>query len=310
MYVLVIDNHTKALRDVAINDSVLLDFLDQQVIQNKTWVQFLCQESSNFTSALSSIKDFAVWFKREFPYYYNGCFYCTASGEFLGIASSSDEERKFKSNVTEIYWCSNCSSFHRFPRFNNVMKVLETRRGRCGEYSNLFQRILRLLGYQTRWVADYTGHVWVEALILSESSTGNDRWVHVDPCEAAIDEPMIYQSWGKNLSYIVAVGDPLSDIRAFALTKRRIRGMYPVTPQLYRNINSYSARADVKIDMSNETEQQQSMIPDDIVLVDVIESYTTDVDSALSRRDLERVDSDAILRKLSSLEYFKSQKHM
>ena len=150
----IIDNHGKVQRDVSINDSVLLDFLDQQSIQNKTWVQFIRQENSNFISTLSSLKDFAAWFKREFPYYYNDCFYCTTKGEYFGIVSSSDEEREYKSNVTEIYWCSNCSSLHRFPRFNNVIKVLETRRGRCGEYSNLFQRILRLLGYQTRWVAD------------------------------------------------------------------------------------------------------------------------------------------------------------
>ena len=29
-------------------------------------------------------------------------------------------------------------------------------------------------------------------------------WVHLDPCEAAVDEPLIYQGWGKNQTYIFA----------------------------------------------------------------------------------------------------------
>lgn len=29
-------------------------------------------------------------------------------------------------------------------------------------------------------------------------------WVHVDPCEAAVNEPLIYQGWGKAQTYIFA----------------------------------------------------------------------------------------------------------
>ena len=32
-----------------------------------------------------------------------------------------------------------------------------------------------------------------------------DQWIHIDPCEAAINEPLIYQSWGKNQTYIFAL---------------------------------------------------------------------------------------------------------
>lgn len=42
-----------------------------------------------------------------------------------------------------------------------------------------------------------TCQLWGEVLI-------DGRWVHFDPCEAAIDEPLIYQGWGKNQTYIVA----------------------------------------------------------------------------------------------------------
>jgi hypothetical protein len=33
----------------------------------------------------------------------------------------------------------------------------------------------------------------------------NGRWIHIDPCEAAVDEPLIYQGWGKNQTFILAV---------------------------------------------------------------------------------------------------------
>jgi peptide-N4-(N-acetyl-beta-glucosaminyl)asparagine amidase len=41
-------------------------------------------------------------------------------------------------------------------------------------------------------------HVWVEVELPSKG------WVHMDPCEAAVDEPLLYQSWGKNQTYILA----------------------------------------------------------------------------------------------------------
>lgn len=61
-------------------------------------------------------------------------------------------------------------------RYVAVSKVLETRRGRCGEYSVLMMRLLEALGYSCRWVVDWSDHVWVEARV-------GGNWVHVDPCE-------------------------------------------------------------------------------------------------------------------------------
>lgn len=37
-----------------------------------------------------------------------------------------------------------------------------------------------------------------------EARIADKNWIHCDPCEAAVDEPLIYQSWGKNITYIVA----------------------------------------------------------------------------------------------------------
>ena len=39
------------------------------------------------------------------------------------------------------------------------LKVLETRKGRCGEYSVLMMLFLNALKYETRWVVDRDDHV-------------------------------------------------------------------------------------------------------------------------------------------------------
>jgi peptide-N4-(N-acetyl-beta-glucosaminyl)asparagine amidase len=48
-------------------------------------------------------------------------------------------------------------------------------------------------------------HVWVEVGVARAGSGRGTSWVHLDPCEAAVDEPLLYQGWGKNQTYIVAL---------------------------------------------------------------------------------------------------------
>jgi peptide-N4-(N-acetyl-beta-glucosaminyl)asparagine amidase len=89
--------------------------------------------------------------------------------------------------VWQVYACPQCRSRTRFPRYNDAVKLLETRRGRCGEWANCFTlccRAVRLtckahsehshrgrgavrtpraqVGLEVRWVLDFTDHVWTE----------------------------------------------------------------------------------------------------------------------------------------------------
>ena len=148
---------------------------------------------------------------------------------FVGYVAPSQSERLGNASRTELYRCRSCSAFTRFPRYNKALWVTQTRRGRCGEYSMLLYRMLRALGYKwIRWVVDWADHVWVEAFLgddivgVVRSNNGSisdneyekkkkkiGRWVHLDPCEAAIDNPLLYSSWGKNQTYLVAFYDPL-----------------------------------------------------------------------------------------------------
>ena len=41
-----------------------------------------------------------------------------------------------------------------------------------------------------------------------DNNNNSGRWVHLDPCEAAVDNPLLYENWGKNQTYIVAYHDP------------------------------------------------------------------------------------------------------
>jgi hypothetical protein len=125
---------------------------------------------------------------------------------FIGYLYPSTTERLGNASRTELYRCRSCDSFTRFPRYNKALWVTSMQRGRCGEYSMLLYRMLRAMGYEkVRWVVDWADHVWCEVWL---NGPENGRWVHCDPCEASVDEPLLYQGWGKNQTYIVAFYDP------------------------------------------------------------------------------------------------------
>jgi peptide-N4-(N-acetyl-beta-glucosaminyl)asparagine amidase len=74
--------------------------------------------------------------------------------------------------------------------------------------------MVRTLGNDTRYVHDWTDHVWTECYLRKEQ-----RWVHLDACEKAFDTPLVYEKgWGKKLTYVIAFSnDEIVDV-----TKRYI----------------------------------------------------------------------------------------
>jgi Transglutaminase-like superfamily len=188
-------------------------------------------------SWLQIFQHFLEWFRSRFPYYYDRCDTCGASakdepalekqqdadviscdnddeeeddnGTFLGYVYPSKEELVGKASRTEIYQCHKCGSFTRFPRYNSASSIIRNRRGRCGEYSMLLYRILRATGHTCRWIVDWADHVWAEVRL-------NGHWIHLDPCEAAVNKPLLYEEWGKQQTYIVAFHAPLA--RGFEAT--------------------------------------------------------------------------------------------
>ncbi len=112
----------------------------------------------------------------------------------------SAKEREGKASRVEVYECATCLTSTSFARYNCVRTLWKERRGRCGEYANLFGFLCSSMGMTVRYILDSTDHVWVEVL-------GNqNRWIMADGCEGQIDQPGMYeQGWGKkNLNCILA----------------------------------------------------------------------------------------------------------
>ena len=175
------------------------------------------------------------WFKNEFFKWVDRapCDLCRGDTVSAGYGEPTAEDLRFGGTRIELYHCSKCMYKSRFVRYNDPLKLLESanRRGRCGEWANAFTLICRSLGYETRYVHDYTDHVWTE--VYSDTLK---RWVHLDSCEAAFDAPLIYETgWGKKLNYIIAFSvDEVVDV-----TKR-----YTVSfKQLLNRRNLMSGRA-------------------------------------------------------------------
>lgn len=145
-----------------------------------------------------------LWFKKSFKWVNEpDCASCGSKSTRIGMGTPTFEELRHGGNRVELFRCTGCRREVRFPRYNDPMKLLETRSGRCGEWANCFTLYCRAFGYQARLVLDFTDHVWTECF-----STFHNRWVHLDPCEAAYDKPLLYESgWNKKLTYVIALAN-------------------------------------------------------------------------------------------------------
>ncbi|ELU02854.1 hypothetical protein CAPTEDRAFT_133674 [Capitella teleta] len=152
-----------------------------------------------------------AWFKKEFFQWVNSpaCESCGASTTASGMGHPTQAELLYGAGRVELYVCSSCRRETRFPRYNHPGKLLETRRGRCGEWANCFTLCCRALDYEARYVLDWTDHVWTEVYSPSQK-----RWLHCDACENTCDKPLVYEvGWRKKLSYVIAFSkDEIVDV--------------------------------------------------------------------------------------------------
>ncbi|KAK8385575.1 hypothetical protein O3P69_016384 [Scylla paramamosain] len=142
------------------------------------------------------------WFKNSFFTWFDcpSCPMCHKNMTMVGSLPPTEDDLVWGGSRVEGYACSSCNTSERFARYNHPGKLLETRRGRCGEWANCFTLLCRTLGMDARYVLDFTDHVWTEVYSQSQG-----RWLHADCCENKLDSPLMYEcGWGKKLTYIFA----------------------------------------------------------------------------------------------------------
>ncbi|XP_058072309.1 peptide-N(4)-(N-acetyl-beta-glucosaminyl)asparagine amidase isoform X2 [Magnolia sinica] len=183
------------------------------------------------------------WFKQSFRWVNAPpCDGCGIGTNFTAMGVPLPSELQFGGSRVELYRCNSCSIITRFPRFNDPFKLLETRRGRCGEWANCFTLYCRSFGYESRLILDFTDHVWTECF-----SEYLGRWMHLDPCEGIYDRPLLYETgWNKNLTYVIGIAkDGVHDV-----TRRYTRKWQEVLSR--RNITTEPIASAVLFDITNE----------------------------------------------------------
>lgn len=178
-------------------------------------------KSEDYTE--TQLRNLLHYFKNDFFLWMNApeCEVCgSKETSCIGVAHEQFKGKwKTETCRVEVY---NCSEGHttKFPRLNHPLNLLYSKTGRCGEWVNCFLMIAKcVIGGDFRYIWNAEDHVWCEFY-----SPTKQRWIHLDPCEAVMDEPLLYsENWGKAMSLVVGSGnDYMVDLSSKYITKNQI----------------------------------------------------------------------------------------
>ncbi len=151
----------------------------------------------------------------------------------------------WKVRKLELFICNSCKYEYAFPRYAEILKIAETKTGRCSEWSMLFGAMLSSLGIKTRIVHDFLDHCWNEAKL---SNPEGEQWVHVDSTldyPISLNHPYYYEvNWAKEYEYVLAfTADRIEDVTQTytlkweAIQQRRLKKKKTIDfPKVYSSI--------------------------------------------------------------------------
>ena len=151
----------------------------------------------------------------------------------------------WKMRKLELFICNSCNYEYAFPRYAKILKIAETKTGRCSEWSMLFGAMLSSLGIKTRIVHDFLDHCWNEAMLsYPEGAQG----VHVDSTldyPISLNHPYYYEeNLAKEYEYVLAfTADKVEDVTQTytlkweAIQQRRLKKRNAIDfPKVYSSI--------------------------------------------------------------------------
>ncbi len=147
-------------------------------------------------SLLKWFKGFMTWTPNQIA-----CEACSTADNPHFMQVKVEQGYSWQVRKTEVHTCSKCSTKKVIPRYSDVLKIAETRYGRCGEWSILFGAILSSVSVRSRITYDYLDHCWNEVYL-------DGRWIHVDSTfqyPYSFDNPHYYErNWNKKYVYVIA----------------------------------------------------------------------------------------------------------
>ncbi|KAK2961520.1 putative peptide-N4-(N-acetyl-beta-glucosaminyl)asparagine amidase [Blattamonas nauphoetae] len=237
------------------------------------------------------------------------CEYCGGMTLKRGVLppDQTDADPIWLCSRAESYHCPKCDRETLFYRCNNPSYFLdpshkERRKGRCGEFANIFTLLCSSVGFVARIAVDVspTGgdHVWtevydqkgewssldkqlkdtdnpnVDSSFVNYSVQNQPRYIHFDSCEGFGDCPLVYeQGWNKSISLVVGINND----GCYDITRRYT--VHPVAA-LPRELSENFARAtasSLKAKTSQERVEARKRRSEEIKEIEAVSQHNTEL---------------------------------
>jgi uncharacterized membrane protein YphA (DoxX/SURF4 family) len=113
----------------------------------------------------------------------------TKATMLLQLDSHFNQTDLFGWERTKLTFINDPSGF-----FENPIQILDSGKGICVQWSEVYVSACLALGYQSRLVAAVDTSTWTYIHVWAEDYY-NGTWVHVDPSDKVWNNPARYKSW-------------------------------------------------------------------------------------------------------------------